>query len=125
MEPVFEVFVKSHFSAAHRLRDYDGDCARWHGHNWEVTATLQVDTLNQLGIAVDFREVKQALQTILKDLDHSDLTQFAPFAGINPTSEVIARYIFQQLKLTFAGERLCLARVQVCETPSTGAVYFE
>ena len=122
---MFEVFVKGHFSAAHRLRDYEGDCAQWHGHNWEVTATLQAEMLDPLGIAVDFRKVKQVLKAILSDLDHSDLTQFAPFTEMNPTSEVIARYIYQQLKQQLTGDHFRVARVQVCETPSTGAVYFE
>jgi len=122
---MFELFVRTQFSAAHRLADYAGDCARRHGHNWEVTVTLGARELNNLGLAVDFREVKQALKRILDELDHSDLNQYAPFAGMNPSCEVIARHVYRELAKVFSGEDTRVLRVQVCETPNTGAVYYE
>ncbi len=122
---MFEIFIKTQFSAAHRLVDYPGDCARWHGHNWEVTVTLGAQELNALGLAVDFREVKQTVGSLMAELDHSDLNQHPAFAAINPSCEVVARHLYQALKPHYPGPDLRVLRVQVCETPNAGAVYFE
>lgn len=123
---MFEIFARTHFSAAHHLANYAGNCARGHGHNWEVTASLEVAGLNELGIGVDFRELKRVLREILETLDHTDLNQLPAFAGLNPTSEVIARYLFTELKRHFAADAAVrVRRVQVSETPDTGAAYSE
>jgi 6-pyruvoyltetrahydropterin/6-carboxytetrahydropterin synthase len=122
---MFEVTVRTHFSAAHRLTNYDGNCARWHGHNWEVLATLAATDVNHLGLAVDFREVKQVLRELLSELDHSDLNQHPAFTGQNPSCELIARYLYRLLTVRFAGKGARVARVQVGETPDTSVIYYE
>ncbi len=122
---MFEVFVRTQFSAAHRLADYHGDCARWHGHNWDVQVTLRAAELNPLGLAVDFREVKAAVQQVLASLDHSDLNQHPAFVGLNPSCEAVARHIYRELVPQFSVQGVRVVRVQVCETPNAGAAYFE
>jgi 6-pyruvoyltetrahydropterin/6-carboxytetrahydropterin synthase len=122
---MFEVFVRTQFSAAHRLKEYAGNCARWHGHNWDVRVTLGAEDLDRLGLAVDFRELKQALKQLLDELDHSDLNEYPPFAGMNPSCEVIARHLYKELAKHFSGNTVRVLRVQVCETPNAGAVYYE
>lgn len=122
---MFEIFVETHFSAAHHLADYQGNCARWHGHNWLVTAFVEAAALNELGLAVDFRRVKGALHTILERLDHTNLNEVPEFAGMNPTCEVIARSIFRQLAAELNDDNLTVTRVRVSETPSSGASYHE
>ena len=123
---MFELSARTHFSAAHHLANYDGNCARWHGHNWEVTATLAVEQLNDLGIGVDFRDFKKLLRQVLETLDHTDLNQVPALAGVNPTSEIIARHIYRELQAHFAGDpNVRIRRVQVCETPDTAATYSE
>ncbi|NQU11419.1 6-carboxytetrahydropterin synthase QueD [bacterium] len=122
---MFEVFVKTHFSAAHRLQDYPGNCARWHGHNWEVTVTLQTAELNSVGLSVDFREIKTGLNELLAEIDHSDLNSHPEFTATNPTSETVARFLFRRLREQFETGSVRLARVTVSETPGTGATYFE
>jgi len=122
---MYELFVESHFSAAHRLDRYPGDCARWHGHNWAVTVYLQASALNEIGMAVDFRSVKEALRRVLSAFDHRDLNEVPEIAGLNPTCEVIARHIFRELAKEFPGPDVRVARVQVCETPGTGVTYTE
>ena len=94
---MYEVFVETHFSAAHRLADYPGNCARRHGHNWQVSVAVQAAELNALGMAVDFRCVKQAVRDLLESLDHTDLNEVPELAGSNPTCEVISCYIYKQL----------------------------
>jgi 6-pyruvoyltetrahydropterin/6-carboxytetrahydropterin synthase len=122
---MYEVSVRTQFSAAHRLADYAGNCARWHGHNWDVQATLGATELNELGLSVDFREAKKAVGSVLERLDHTDLNALAEFAGCNPSCEVIARFIYRELARHFAGSSVRVLRVQVCETPNAGVVYYE
>jgi 6-pyruvoyltetrahydropterin/6-carboxytetrahydropterin synthase len=122
---MFEVTVRTHFSAAHRLTNYAGNCARWHGHNWEVLATLAAPGVNDLGLAVDFREVKQVLRELLGELDHSDLNQHPAFVAQNPSCELIARHLYRQLAARFSGRDVRVVKVQVGETPDTNVVYYE
>jgi len=122
---MFEIQVTTHFSAAHHLVAYPGDCAQVHGHNWQVSVFVQAEHLNQIGIAVDFRDVKQAVAEVVDNLDHRDLNAQPAFQQINPTSEVIARYIYQQLSTRINDAGVRVARVTVSEAPASSASYFE
>ena len=123
---MFEVFVKTHFSAAHRLVNYQGDCAHLHGHNWDVLVTLGTADLDELGLAVDFRELKQALNRLLGELDHTELNQHPELGVVNPTCEIVARFLYRRLAAHFTGaHKARVLRVQVSETPGVGVIYYE
>ena len=122
---MFEVFVESHFSAAHRLLDYPGNCAHCHGHNWTVRVFFQTEGLNELGMALDFRAAKTSLQKVLSTLDHKDLNQVPELAGLTPSCEIISRHIYRAVAADINGPAVKVARVTVCETPTAGATYFE
>lgn len=94
----YTLTVKADFAAAHRLREYDGNCERLHGHNWLVEASVTSGTLDACGMAVDFRVLKGALREILERLDHAYLNDIPPFTERNPSSEHIARYIFEEME---------------------------
>ena len=86
--------IQGEFHAAHFLNDYPGDCRRLHGHSWKVEAELAFLELDTLGVATDFRSLKQTLKDILPD--HLLLNDAYP--GVNPTAENLARILFQQLR---------------------------
>lgn len=98
---MYRVKIKKDFSSAHNLRGYQGNCENLHGHNWKVEATLCGTELDNIGMLVDFRVFKKALKEIMDDLDHKYLNEHPAFTVINPTSENIARYIFEELEKTF------------------------
>lgn len=125
MEEVFEVYVKSHFSAAHSLRGYMGDCARVHGHNWMVEVFVRCSELDKLGIGIDFRDIKSAVKEVLAGIDHRDLNDLPLFAEQNPTSENIARFLYKELTGRLKTEKIQVSRVKVSETPGAGAFYWE
>ena len=125
MPGVFEVYTKAHFSAAHKLRGYPGDCANNHGHNWIVEAYVKCTELDQIGIGIDFRDIKQAVREVLFNLDHFDLNELEPFREVNPSSENIAKYIYQELSKKLNTHSARVSRVKVCETPGAGAYYWE
>lgn len=125
MPGVFEVCVETHFSAAHRLCGYPGDCARVHGHNWMVEVHVRCTQLNEIGIGIDFLDIQRALDTVVKKMDHADLNDLPAFREDNPSSENIARYLYRELSGLLNSETVKVARVKVCETPGAGASYWE
>jgi 6-pyruvoyltetrahydropterin/6-carboxytetrahydropterin synthase len=94
---MFKARVSTEFSAAHSLRGYKGKCEELHGHNWKVEVTCAAVELNKLGMVVDFHILKEQLNKITAKLDHKHLNRLTVFKKVNPTSENIARYIFEQL----------------------------
>jgi 6-pyruvoyltetrahydropterin/6-carboxytetrahydropterin synthase len=125
MTGVYEVYVKTHFSAAHALNGYDGDCSRMHGHNWMVEVYVQCKKLNEIGIGVDFRDIKATVKAVLSDLDHFNLNDLPAFTNLNPTSENIARFLYAEIGKKLNSQDARVAKVKVCETPGAGAVYWE
>lgn len=122
---MFEVSVREEFSAAHRLRNYPGKCENVHGHNWTVEAFVRCEGLDDIGVTIDFREIKDALTAILAELDHKDLNQIAPFDEENPSSENIARYVYGKLSEVLNSQDIRVSRVSVYETPDACASYWE
>jgi 6-pyruvoyltetrahydropterin/6-carboxytetrahydropterin synthase len=122
---MYEISSEINFSAAHRLRNYNGPCENLHGHNWLVKATVCCEQLNNLGIGIDFKLLRSHLSQIVARLDHSDLNELFDPMGINPSSEQLARYIYLQLKERLAGGSCQVSRIEVFETPGNGAAYFE
>ena len=121
---MFEISSEGSFSAAHHLTCYDGPCENVHGHNWQVRAVVACETLNELGIGIDFRTLRTALADILKELDHTDLNTIFDAKKQNPSSENCAKHILERLEIALARERCRVMRVEVTETPGNTAAYF-
>lgn len=122
---MFEISIKTQFSAAHHLVAYPGSCVVHHGHNWDVEVYVRGDALDELGLLVDFKVLKASVREVVEELDHSDLNTHAHFATENPTSERIARYLYQRLSASVNTPRYRIARVTVHETPGSQASYWE
>lgn len=125
MPEVFEVYVKTHFSAAHSLRGYPGDCARTHGHNWIVEAFVKCKELDEIGIGLDFRDIKESVKAVLQGLDHFDLDTLPAFRDVNPTSENIAKFLYKELGKRLNSGAVRVSKIKVSETPGAGAAYWE
>ena len=91
---MYKITVESSFSAAHHLTEYKGNCEKVHGHNWKVLVTAVFKELSANGMAMDFRDLKSILEKVLEKLDHTDINKQEYFKTKNPTSENIAKYIF-------------------------------
>ena len=125
MPGIYEVYVKTHFSAAHSLKGYPGDCARTHGHNWIIEAYIKCKKLDDIGIGIDFRDIKKAVKNILNGLDHFNLNELPAFKNENPTSENIARFLYKEIGKILNSEYVQVSKIKVCETPGAGAFYWE
>lgn len=124
-ESHYEIYVQTHFSSAHHLRGYPGDCEKPHGHNWIVDVYVQCEKLNSIGIGIDFRDIKLAVKEVLKQLDHCDLNELPQFQNINPSSENIAMCLYRELSNKLNNNEVHISKVRVCETPGSGALYWE
>ncbi len=122
---MYEVTTEAHFSAAHHLRDYKGPCENVHGHNWLVRASITCDSLDELGIGIDFKKLRVLLKEVLSKLDHSDINIVFEKEGFNPSSENIARYIYKELEKKLSEPNCRISRIDVYETPGNCASYFE
>ena len=120
---MYELDITREFSAAHMLKGYDGLCSNLHGHNWTVQVFIRADRLDDIGIAADFTVIKRVLTEILAQFDHKYLNELPEFQDINPTSENIARILFEKLAHAVAKPGIKLDRVRVCESPTSGATY--
>jgi len=118
---MYEIRVKTDFSAAHNLKNYRGKCERLHGHNWIVEAALCYSSLDKDGMAVDFRIAKKALKDAVSKLDHSYLNDLKILKKINPTSENIAKFIYNNIKKKNGH----IKSVRVWENEDSCAVYTE
>jgi 6-pyruvoyltetrahydropterin/6-carboxytetrahydropterin synthase len=118
--------VEESFSAAHALRNYGGKCENMHGHNYGVTAVVRGEKLDpDVGIVMDFGELRAALKAILSGLDHRNLSETPPFDTLNPSSENIAAHIYKELVNGLTGRGVEVVSVEVAEKPGQSAIYSE
>jgi 6-pyruvoyltetrahydropterin/6-carboxytetrahydropterin synthase len=114
-----EIFKEFSFEAAHRLPNVpEGHkCARLHGHSFHVRVSVRGGVDPHAGWVMDFAELKAHFRPLVERLDHRYLNEIPGLE--NPTSEVLARWIWEALLPSLPG----LAAVEVRETCSSGCVY--
>lgn len=118
---MYSLKVESNFSSAHNLRAYKGKCESLHGHNWRIEAIAESEKLDKVGMVMDFKLIRNELNKILDKFDHKYLNKIKPFDKINPTSENIARFIYETLKVKL----MSLKSITVWENPVSCATYYE
>lgn len=118
---MFTATVEGQFSAAHQVRLPDGSLEPIHGHDWHVTATFASQQLDPTGFVVDFVAARAALDDVLSGLHHQHLNHAPALAGINPTAEHLARYLFERLAASAVGT--CLLAIRITEAPGCAATY--
>ncbi len=122
---MYTVTIETEFSASHIIRGYDGPCSRPHWHNWKVTVEAMTDVLDQLGMGIDFYSLQKLTQEVVSKFDHRDINGIPPFdKSLNPTSENLARYIFDEIKKQLPSHAR-LSYVAVAETSQYTAKYSE
>lgn len=125
---MFEITVEAGFSSGHYLRNYQGKCENPHGHNYRVLVTLAGADLDETGLLVDFKLLKQVLKPTIEYLDHRMINDLDPFTTVNPSAENLARYFFEntanQLDAMTSG-RVRVKDCTVFETATSFARYYE
>jgi len=120
----FEVMIERNFSSAHQLRGYKGKCENLHGHNYKLEIYARGNELNNIGLLVDFVELKQAADDLVAYVDHQNLNELEPFVEEqNPSAENVARFFLEKLASKINDARVQIYKVRCFETPTSVATY--
>jgi 6-pyruvoyltetrahydropterin/6-carboxytetrahydropterin synthase len=122
---MYEIKIVTSFSAAHRLENFYGKCEALHGHNWKVEVFLVGEKLDEAGLLQDFGAVKARTRELLEEVDHKYLNELPAFSQQNPSSENLARYLFQRLVAVLNRDGVKVSRVSVWESDTSCASYYQ
>ena len=125
MSATYTLKVIGDFASAHTLRNYPGACSRMHGHNWKVEAEVVASQLDEVGMGVDFKVIRQALKELTERLDHYYLNDIPPFDQVNPTAENIAAYLYGGLSKALNNDRIRVRAITLWETERACVRYTE
>ncbi len=120
---MFELSIRGDIAAAHFLRNYEGKCKNLHGHTWQIEIFIKGDQLDDIGMVVDFRILKKKLKSFLGTIDHICLNDLPYFQEFNPTTEHIAKYIYEGFGKEITP--LKVSKVKVWESNVTCVTYYE
>jgi len=121
---MYELKILTQFAAAHQLRESGGKCEQMHGHNWKVEVYVRGDELGSDGLLIDFHDVKAVAAEVIEALDHRYLNEVPPFDRTNPSSENIARHIFESLSARLDTGSVKVSRVSAWESDTACATYY-
>ncbi|WP_018233933.1 6-carboxytetrahydropterin synthase QueD [Thioalkalivibrio thiocyanodenitrificans] len=125
MAAKYTLRVVTDFASAHTLREYPGACSRMHGHNWKVEAEVVATRLDDVGMGLDFRDIKRAAREIAGRLDHRYLNDLDPFRDINPTAENIAAWFYREMVDKLNGPHVRVHSITLWETERACVRYTE
>ena len=135
---MYYVTKEMQLDLSHRLKGHQGACKNIHGHTYRILVTAKSNILNELGMVIDFKELKSAMKAIHALWDHGlvlhqhdellaskfnlnhDLKIYA--MPNNPTAENMAKFIFDYIEQDLS---MPLHKVTVYETPTSFAEYTE
>ena len=122
---MYELKIVTQFAAAHRLENFYGKCEGLHGHNWKVEVFLAGEQLDEAGLLVDFGVIKARTNALLEEIDHKYLNELEAFREQNPSSENLARHLFERLAAALNHDGVQVCRVNVWESDGSCASYFK
>lgn len=121
-----EVSIEMEFSSAHALRGYRGKCENTHGHNYRVEVHVRGEKLDDIGMLIDFRDLKDATKRVVEYLDHKNINDLPPFdVELNPSAENMSMFFFHEVGRAVNTERVKVYKVRVWETSTCSATYTE
>jgi 6-pyruvoyltetrahydropterin/6-carboxytetrahydropterin synthase len=122
---MYELSIETGFASAHQLRGYKGKCEKLHGHNWKVQISVTAERLNEIDLAIDFHELKKIANEVVSPLDHAFLNDIFPFTEKNPSSENVAKWIYESMKKKINDDNIRVSAVTVWESDTASASYYE
>lgn len=135
---MYTVTKEFKWDSAHRLFGHKGKCVNCHGHTYRAAVTLSSTDLNEMGMVIDFYDLKKIQQMLDDKWDHATLINSQDkvfktflkknkfkhfiFQDANPTAENMCSYLFRKIGETLP-DRVCVENITVWETPTTYASY--
>ena len=131
MKELYTIRTKAQFESAHSIRDYIIDPNNpekyidepIHGHTWIVEAFASSNHIEErTGFALDFLVLKKKVDELASNFDHNFINEMPPFDKINPSTENIAKFFYQEVKKIIP-EKSWLTKIRVFEGPNNYAEY--
>ena len=119
---MFTVFKDFTFAAAHQIRGHRGGCENLHGHNYRVRVHVSAESLDPLGMVIDFADLKKNVAEVVDPFDHRLINEIPPFDVRNTTAELLAQYVYDEVARRLPPGR-SLRRVEMWETDNSCAIY--
>jgi 6-pyruvoyltetrahydropterin/6-carboxytetrahydropterin synthase len=119
---MFTISVETHFHASHQLRFPNGEKEPIHFHNWSVTADVSSAKLDNMGIVMDFEELKGIIDNIVVSFNNNKVEGIDYFQKNNPSAENVAKYIYDKLEPQLP-EGVILSSIKVTEEPGCMAKF--
>lgn len=119
---MFTIFKDYSFSAGHAIRGHTRGCQNLHGHNYRVRVHVAAESLDALGMVIDFADLKAIIDDVVGRFDHAVINDLPPFDQRNTTAELLAQYVFDEIAPRLPAERM-VRRVEVWETETSCAIY--
>ena len=120
---MFEVAYETTFCATHRLTEGDRFLEPLHGHDWRVEAVASGESLDRIGVVVDFEVLKKVVAEVASRFHYKDINEHPAFRGKSPSAEEVARYFFDEVRTGMDAEGKRLLRVRIWEAPGCSATY--
>ncbi len=111
------------FAAAHAIRGHTRGCQNLHGHNYRVRLQLCAEELDELGMVLDFADLKELMREILEPFDHRVINEIPPFDRRNTTAELLSEHVYREVARRLQGDRVWVGRVEVWENESSCATF--
>lgn len=119
---MYELSIEQTFRASHAIT-IAGEAEQLHEHGWKVKVIVQGDKLDGDGLLVDFHLIETQLAKVIEPFIGKDIGDVEPFTNINPTAELLAQHIAEQIsKLLPSGVKIKC--VSVTEAPNCVATYY-
>ncbi len=97
---MYIISIETHFDAAHHLVAYPGECGQLHGHRWRIVTQVKTEKINEIGICIDFKDLRSLVNSVIERFDHQHINKIPPFDTLNPTAENLSKYIFEEVEKT-------------------------
>ena len=94
-----------------------------HGHNWKVEVEVCGNKLDNIGMVIDFKEIRNTTKGVVDQLDHRFLNDLDPFKKINPTAENIAQYIYKELSEVMNDKQIEVKSIKLWETEKSAVTF--
>jgi len=94
-----------------------------HGHNWKVEVEVCGNKLDNIGMVIDFKEIRNMTKGVVDQLDHRFLNDLDPFKKINPTAENIAQYIYTELSDVMNDKQIEVKSIKLWETEKSAVTF--
>ncbi len=120
---MYRIFKDYEFSAAHFIRGHTGGCENLHGHNYRVRVHLVAEELDELGMVLDFADLKATMKEVAGPFDHRVINDLPPFDERNTTAELLSEHFYREVAARLDDDRVRVRRVEVWENDSSGATY--